>query len=101
MPEILQPKTVVLLIDMIGVLAGVVSIAVIFNASKIIGGQVGSAFSLVLFGILFQMSAVIYTIIFTRLKLFPAPSIDIHHALMVIGLIFFVIAAKKFSQVSK
>lgn len=94
-------KTWVLMIDFIGVTAGLICLWVIVSASSKVGGQVGSAFNLVLGGILFQMAAIIYTIIFTRLKLFSAPPVDIHHALMVIGLILFVISAKKFSDFSR
>lgn len=100
MPDFLTPKSIVLLIDFVGVLAGVISVLVIFNTFKVIGGQVRSTFSLVLLGIIFQMLAIIYTIIFTRLKLFPAPSVDVHHALMVVGLVFFVLAARQFAKLS-
>lgn len=98
---LMDQKSWVLMIDFIGVAAGLVCLWVIASASSKVGGQVGSAFNLVLGGILFQMAAIIYTIIFTRLKLFPAPPVDIHHALMVIGLILFVISAKKFSDFSR
>lgn len=93
--------TPVLMIDFIGVVAGLFSLGVIFIASSKVGGQVGSAFNLILWGILFQLSAIIYTIIFTRLKLLPALPVDIHHALMTIGLLLFVIAAKRFSDLAK
>lgn len=96
-----QPTIAALIIDIVGVLAGVISIGVILSSSRTVGGQVGSAFNLVLIGILFQMSAVIYTIVFTRLKLFPAPVVDIHHGLMVIGLVFFVMAARQFAKLSQ
>jgi len=96
----MDTKTLVLVIDIIGVTAGLLSVGVILSASKKIGGQVGSTFGLVLAGIFFQMAAIIYTIVFTRLKLFPAPAVDVHHALMTIGLILFVWAAKKFSELS-
>ena len=97
----LDPKGFALVIDLVGVTAGIISLFVILTTSSKIGGQVGSAFNLVLYGIIFQMSAVIYTIIFVRLKLFPAPAFDFHHGLMVAGLIFFVVAAKKFSDLSR
>lgn len=98
---VMDSKIWVLLIDFIGVAAGLICLWIIASASSKIGGQVGSAFNLVLGGIIFQMAAIVYTIIFTRLKLFPAPPVDIHHALMVIGLILFVISAKKFSDLTK
>lgn len=94
-------KSLVLIIDIIGVGIGVICLWVIISTSSKVGGQVGSAFNWVLLGILFQMAAIVYTIIFTRLKLFPALALDIHHGLMVIGLILFVVAAKKFSDLSR
>lgn len=97
---VLDPKTTVLLIDIIGVAAGVISIAVIILAQRRTGGQVGSIFWLILTGIFFQMTAIIYTIIFSRLKILPAPDVDIHHLIMTIGLVFFAIAAKKFFEIS-
>ncbi|MEK7616504.1 MAG: hypothetical protein AAB414_00425 [Patescibacteria group bacterium] len=94
-------KSLVLMIDILGIGVGLTSLWVIISTSTKVGGQVGSSFNFVLLGILFQMAAIIYTIIFTRLKLLSAPALDIHHALMVIGLILFVVAAKKFSDLSR
>lgn len=97
----MDTKLFTLAIDIIGVATAILSLIIIINASRKIGGQIGSSFNLILWGILLQMSAIIYTIIFTRLKILPAPPIDIHHGLMVIGLVFFVVAAKKFSDLSQ
>lgn len=93
--------TPALIIDLVGIVAGLFSLVIIVNTSSKVGGQVGAAFNLVLWGILFQLSAIIYTVIFTRLKLLPAPPVDIHHALMTVGLVLFVIAAKKFSDLAR
>jgi hypothetical protein len=43
----------------------------------------------------------VWTIVFTRLSLFPKPSIDVHHLFMTIGMILFVFAAYKFSRVNQ
>lgn len=97
-----------LVIELIGIVIGVFAITIIVAALRKIGGQVGSVFSLTLVGVIFQISALIYNIIFRELQLLPSPEIDgllqthnIHEALMIIGLVFFVLAAKKFSDLSQ
>ena len=92
---------VTLSIDIIGVLVGIISIVTIVNVKRQLGGVVGSGISIFVLGVLSMMLAFLWTIIFTRLKLFTPPAIDIHHALMTVGMILFVISATKFSKTLK
>ncbi len=90
-----------LIIDFIGVLVAVVSILMLFELKNKIGGNVGSALNFIMIGVLFNTGALVWTIIFTRLALFPKPAIDIHHLFMTIGTGFFVFAAIKFSRLHR
>ena len=93
--------TAVLVLDILGVLVGLVSIYIIFHLNKKIKGDVGKALNFFICGISFMMLAFIWTIIFTRLKLVPAPPIDVHHFLMAIGMIFFVMSILQFARLTK
>lgn len=93
--------TLVLFIDIIGVMIGIISITTMFGLKKNLGGRIGATLNLVMGGVLFNILAFGWTIVFTRLKLFIPPSIDVHHFLMTIGMILFVLAARKFSLLSQ
>jgi len=92
--------TAVLVIDIIGMLVGIVSILIILNLSKKISGDVGKALNLIAFGITFMLLALLETIIFGRLIILQAlkPSVDVHHLFMTVGMVFFVVAAKQFAK---
>lgn len=87
-----------LIIDFIGVLVAVVSIIILFELKNKLGERVGAALSFIMIGILFNTAAFVWTIVFIRLSLLPKPAIDVHHLLMTLGMIFFVLAALKFSH---
>lgn len=89
--------TTILAIDVIGIAVGLVSISMMFNLKKSLGGKIGGALNLVIWGVSANILAFGWTIVFTRLKLYPAPAIDVHHLLMTIGMILFVLAARKLS----
>jgi tellurite resistance protein TehA-like permease len=90
--------SIALIIDIIGIIIGVVSITSVLKTKKSLGGAVGKGLSVFIWGVLFMILAFLYTIVFSRLKLLGAPPIDVHHALMTIGMILFVIAAQKFAK---
>lgn len=87
--------------NLIGILVGLVSVGWVYASLRIVGGKLALSLKFVLVGILFQMSAFTYTVVFNLLKLFPAPDIDYHHGLMVLGMLCFVAAAKKFADFTK
>lgn len=93
--------TVPLLLDLFGILIGITSIATILRGMQGMGGRVGSTLRLFIWGIVFQVGALLYTVVFARLKLLPLPGgVDIHHLLMTIGLIVFVLAGRQFAALS-
>ena len=89
-----------LTIDIVGILVGIVSIGVLLKTRSSLGGIVGGGIKPLIWGVLCMILAFLWTIIFTRLKLLPAPTIDIHHALMTAGMILFVISARSFAKAS-
>ena len=94
--------TPVVVIDFFGVAVGAISVVIVYSALRNIGGAFGQTFKLILFGITFQVIAIIYTLIFARFKLYAIPGgIDIHHLLMIIGLVIFVLAARNLTKLSK
>jgi len=84
-------------IDIIGVAVGLISVAKMLKLNRILGGRIGNAVNLVVGGVTLNVLAFLWTIVFTRLKLFAPPALDIHHLLMTIGMALFVFAARKFS----
>lgn len=90
--------TVALGIDIIGITIGLISIYIILKIKKSLGGRVGGALNMFVWGVAFQIFAFSWTIVFTRLALLPKPAIDVHHLLMATGMVLFVAAALKFSK---
>ncbi len=90
-----------LIIDFIGVIVAVVSVIVLFDLKNKLRGRVGAALNLIMFGITLNAAALVWTIVFTRLALFPKPLIDVHHLFMAVGMTLFVLAAQRFSRVNQ
>lgn len=92
-----------IIIDGVGILIGLFSIYLIMVRGKLIGGNVKEALNLVVWGIIFNIIALLVTLLASRLKIItlPAEVIDLHHALMTVGMVFFIVSAKKFSDLFK
>ena len=89
-------KNVIIAIDSAGVLIGVILLVIIIGTLKSFTGSLRQSYNFIMYGILFQVLALVYTLVFVRFKLYPIPAgIDVHHLLMIAGLIFFGIAAYK------
>lgn len=95
-------NSIIIGIDVLGVTVGLIMIMSITTTLKSVGGIVGTSYKYMLNGIGFQLLALMYTLIFVRFKLFPTPAgVDIHHLLMIIGIVFFAIAAYKLRLISQ
>ena len=89
-------RQVIIAIDSAGVLIGIILLVIIINALKSFTGSLRQSYNFIMYGILFQILALVYTLVFVRFKLYPIPAgIDVHHLLMIVGLIFFGVAAYK------
>ena len=94
--------TPVVAIDILGVITGLVSIFIIHSSTRGVGGIIGNSLRIFIWGIVAMTLAVVYTLVFTRFKIYPVPgNVDIHHLLMFIGLVLFVISAKKIAALNK
>lgn len=98
MPTTMTP---VLIIDIVGIVTGIVAIITVTNLNKILSGKLSGALKVFMWGIILMILAFIYTVVFTRLALLPKPAVDIHHLLMTIGMIFFIVSAKKFARLTQ
>jgi|SRR3989338_2672857 len=94
----LAPDTNIMIdivIDIFGALMGVISIFLIFNVVKSFKGSLREGFNYIIYGIAFQVLALIeHTLMDFEISLIPV-GIDTHHILMVIGIAFFTIAVFK------
>lgn len=90
-----------LVFSLLGILVGVVSVVWVYTSLRLVGGKLSRPFQFVILGTLFQVSAFIYTAVFHQLKLYPMPGVNLHEAIMVLGMLCFVLAAKKFADLTK
>lgn len=96
-------------IDTVGILIGLFSVFLVIRTLGKVGGQVGAAFKFTLVGVIAQMLALTYNLLTAELTVIPVPHTffgglisnhHLHDVLMIIGLIFFVLAARQFSKLS-
>lgn len=107
-----QPHTLSLFgtgIDTVGILIGLFSVVLVIRTLGKVGGQVGAAFTFTLLGVISQILALTYDLLTEEIAIISLPttffgglvsSHHIHGTLMVIGLVFFVLAAQQFSKLS-
>ena len=89
-------KNISIAVDLVGILIGVSLLVMILTTLKSFTGSLRQSYDFMLYGISFQVLALIYTLVFLRLKLYPIPAnVDVHHLLMIVGLFFFGAAAYK------
>ena len=94
MEEQTQTNAILAVVDIVGIVVGLVSVGMIVNVLKEVGGVMGKALVLFVIGMVFQVLALIWTLVFSRLDI-SEPFFDIHHLLMTTGLIFFVVSSIK------
>ncbi|MBI2101006.1 hypothetical protein HYT53_00150 [Candidatus Woesearchaeota archaeon] len=76
--------------------------AFIVNVTKSFRGSLRKSFNYIACGAIFQILSLVYTLVFLRYNLFPTPlNFDIHHLLMVIGIVFFTIGVFKLKSMLK
>ena len=88
---------ITLWIDIAGVIIGLFSIWIIIQIKTQTGGESTRGLNLFVWGIVLMILAFTDSVVFLRLSLllaFPVPPIDIHHILMTIGMLFFIIPPK-------
>lgn len=82
-------------IDIFGVLIGITSILLILNVIKSFKGSLREGFNYLIYGIAFQVLALLEHTL-SDLGIFMIPvGISIHHILMIIGIVFFTLGAFK------
>lgn len=91
--------TIEFLINVFGILVGIIAAWVVFAQGQSLGGRVGSAITLFIWGVIFQVLAFAYTIGVSNLALkevLTVGGVNLHHAFMGVGMIFFLFSARKF-----
>lgn len=93
-------STLLIALDVFGIVVGVVSLLSIWSIKKTLGGRIGEALNLLVGGIAFTILAFGWTIL-TLLGLIPHATTDIHHLLMIVALILLVFSARSFINIAK
>ena len=83
-----------IILDIFGVVIGIIAIFLILNVIKSFKGSLRKSFNYIIFGIAFQILALIEHSL-RDLGLSLVPQVDIHHIFMIIGIVFFTIAVFK------
>lgn len=90
-----------MLLDYVDLLVAIVSLIMLYGLKNSIQGRVGIAINFIILGILFQAVALVWTIVFVNLGIYPNAPSEPHHLFMTLGMISFVFAAHKFSLVNQ
>lgn len=88
-------------LNFLGILGAVVSMIMLFGTKSQLGVRVEEGLNLIIFGIFFNAVALVWDTIMMYTKGMPTYIEDIHPVFIIIGMIFFVVAARKFSFSSR
>ena len=96
-----EPNMIVdIIIDIFGVVIGIMSIFLILHVVKSFKGSLRKSFNYIIYGIAFQILALIEHSL-RDLGLSLVPQVDLHPILMVTGIVFFTIAVFKLRNMIK
>ena len=98
--SLVSSATLLVVLDVFGIIVGIVSLISIWNIKKTLGGRIGEVLNLLVGGIIFTILAFAWTIL-TLLELVPHTTTDIHHLLMIVGLMLLVFAARSFAHIAR
>ena len=98
--QISNSMLLIIVLDVFGILAGLISLAVIYNIKKTLGGRIGTALNLLMGGIMFLLLSFTWTLI-TMFSVISFAPVDIHHIFMIVGMILLVLAAKSLAKLAK
>lgn len=94
--------TALIVIDVLGIIIGFMLLTFLLTSLEPFRGPLRTSYMFMGFGIFFQVCALIYTVVFVRLKLLGVPfGLDIHHLLMTVGIVFFSFAVYNLREVVK
>ena len=94
--------TAAVLIDIAAIIVGLASLKIVYGLHNTHVGVTKEAFRFMVAGVGFQILAILYTLTFVRFKIVSVPfGVDIHHLLMLVGLVCFVASFRKLVIVPK
>lgn len=87
------------LFDVVAVLAGIVAIYHLVCLNRKLGGKLSGALKFFNFGVLANVLSIAWSTLWSHtIYTFGAITFDIHHVLMSLGMVFFIISTHKFSS---
>jgi len=85
-------------IGIITVIIGLSAIFLIFRINRQLGGRISQALRFFTAGVLCNVSAVIWTLVYGHSLVIGSIDVNIHQNLMSIGMIFFIISTTRFAK---
>lgn len=89
---------VTLLVESIAVIVGFIAVYLLLRLNTRLGGKINAALRFFILGVLSNVLAIVLSELGYHQYAFGTLTIDIHHVLMAIGMIFFVISTRRFSS---
>ena len=88
------------ILNLFGVLVALVAIIIFLGSKGQEGSRVGAGLKLIVWGIIFNTFSLVWDIVFMFTKGAPAYIEDAHPLFVIIGRVFFIKAAQKFSTIN-
>lgn len=85
-------------IDIAALFIGIFAVVIILKVNRVLGGRINQALRYFIAGIVCNLLAIVWSLVFVHTYLVGGFHIDIHQNLMSVGLIFFIISTIKFSK---
>lgn len=90
-----------LIVDVLGVLIGIISVFLIYATARKIGGRVQQGLLYMVWGLVAMVVSFASSLYFVFKNVMDMNSMAIHSSIMVVGVILFIISARKFSGLLK
>lgn len=84
-------------LDLTVIIIGFIAVYSLIRLNKKLGGKLSSAIRLFNIGMFINISAILWSTFWGHVYTVAGMSFDIHHLLMSVGMIFFIISTHKFS----
>ncbi len=90
-----------LIFDVVAIATGIITVFFLLQLNSKVGGKLNSALWFFIWGMVANISAIIWSIFFGHVYVLVGMEFDLHHFLMTVGMIFFIISTSRFFSIVK
>lgn len=90
-----------LIMDAVAIGTGLITVFFLLRLNLRIGGKINSALWFFIWGMMANTSAILWSTFFVHVYTFNGLEFDMHHFLMTLGMMFFIVSTSRFFSIVK